>query len=114
MIHRSLDRRLAFAVNLFLNSETEMTVRQLAAYAGLSSARFSHLFTLQVGMLPGEFLDMMKCYRTEHAVAAKILRDMGVAVAQEAGHIQPVAVAVPSAPQTRPRKICVSDLYYRS
>jgi AraC-like DNA-binding protein len=44
---------------LFLDNETEISVRQMAAAAGLSTARFSHLFCQCFGMTPREFVAVM-------------------------------------------------------
>ena len=70
---RSFDKRLRFAILLLLESDTEMSVSQLAAAAGLSSSRFSHLFSIQVGTTPRDFLRMVRRYREQHSAAEAII-----------------------------------------
>jgi AraC-like DNA-binding protein len=59
---------------------------QLAAAAGLSKARFSHLFYFQTGMLPRDFLRMLRQLREEQKLAAEILDGISCAEASRKIH----------------------------
>ena len=72
------DERIVVAMNLWLAQNLTLSVREIAATTGLSLARFSHLFARTTGMLPGEFLRLLKCYRTEREQALGVLREAGV------------------------------------
>src|SRR5438045_9265727 len=51
----------------------QTTVGLLAEVAGLSQARFSHLFFLQTGILTGAQLELMRRFRREQLLAIAIL-----------------------------------------
>ena len=67
------DARIESVLHRIMLTGDCATVEELAAHAGLSQSRFSHLFTLQTGMTPGTLLRMTRKYRTEHARAREIL-----------------------------------------
>ena len=70
---RRRDQRIIFALSLFVESETDLSVGQWAAAAGLSPVRFSQLFYFHTGMLPREFIQMMRQFRDEQMRATEIL-----------------------------------------
>jgi len=74
------DPRIVSALNLWLaeNPETEATVGEMANAVDLSPARFSHLFVMTTGILPREFLRVVKRYRYERDRARAILRALGL------------------------------------
>jgi AraC-like DNA-binding protein len=63
------------SIQLSLSPEN-ITVSQLANAAGLSPARFSHLFVLRTGMLPGAHLRLMKRHRDEQEMAIQLLANV--------------------------------------
>jgi methylphosphotriester-DNA--protein-cysteine methyltransferase len=65
--------RLDTAIQLSLNADETVTVGMLAQCAGLSQSRFSHLFARQTGILPGEFLQLMKTIRREQRWGIEII-----------------------------------------
>jgi len=67
------DQRLKTALDLSLVAADLVTVELLASCAGLSPARFSQLFSRETGMLPGEYLRIMKQFRRERVAAIEIL-----------------------------------------
>jgi len=58
--------------NLLLGSEFD-SAAELDAVAALSPSRFSHLFVQTTGMLPLEFVRLLKSYRAELKNAVDIL-----------------------------------------
>jgi len=59
------DDRIDAALELAAQTNQALMVRQLAAVAGLSPSRFSHLFVLQTGVLPGQYLRRIRhCVRS--------------------------------------------------
>jgi AraC-like DNA-binding protein len=51
-------------------------VGELAESVGLSEPRFSHLFAITTGILPGEHLRILREYREEQQMAAEILAEI--------------------------------------
>jgi len=74
---RRRDSRIDLALNLCIESKEDLTVGQMALATGLSRSRFSELFYLQTGMLPREFLRLMKAFHHEHRHAVRILVEAG-------------------------------------
>jgi AraC-like DNA-binding protein len=67
------DKRIEAAIEESLQTTEGLTVARLAAGVGLSPSRFSHLFVLQTGMLPGHYIRLMKRLRKERRLALEIL-----------------------------------------
>jgi AraC-like DNA-binding protein len=67
------DQRIVAALNLWLAPNPTITVREMAQRARLSPAQFSHLFVRTTGMLPGEFLRLLRHYRAERARAVEVV-----------------------------------------
>ena len=68
------DERLDTALELSVLYGEHTNVGQLAAAAGLSPSRFSHLFVRRAGMLPGKHLRLMKRLRKEQRLAFDLIR----------------------------------------
>jgi len=68
------DRRIDASLRLLVELSSNTTVREWATAVSLSPARFSHLFAIQTGMMPGKFLRMLRGFRTEEAMACEILK----------------------------------------
>ena len=59
------DLRITVAIELSVASTEIPTVQELAAAVGLSASRFSHLFVLQTGILPGSHLRLLRRFQRE-------------------------------------------------
>ena len=59
------DLRITVAIELSVASTEIPTVQELAAAVGLSASRFSHLFVLQTGILPGSHLRLLRRLQKE-------------------------------------------------
>ena len=69
------DSRIRAALDfLVANADRKVTVRRMADAAGLSEARFSHLFALCAGITPGKLLRMGRELRAEHQFVHGILK----------------------------------------
>jgi methylphosphotriester-DNA--protein-cysteine methyltransferase len=68
------DSRIDASLRLLLELSSKTTVRELATAVDLSPSRCSHLFAMQIGMMPGKFLRMLRAFRSEEAMAREILK----------------------------------------
>ena len=66
------DERVVAAISLQMGPDHAMA-SELAAAAELSPARFSHPFVQTTGMLPSEFIRLVKQYRVELSRAVQLL-----------------------------------------
>jgi hypothetical protein len=67
------DPRLDTAIQIAVVADESISVRLLAEAADLSQPRFSHLFSREIGILPGEHLLLTKEFRRERQIAVEIL-----------------------------------------
>ena len=70
------DERINRAIDI--SFERNITVGELAKRVGLSEPRFSHLFAITTGILPGEHLRILREFREEQQMAAEILAEIGI------------------------------------
>jgi transcriptional regulator GlxA family with amidase domain len=71
------DERIKAALNLWLAPHPTMSVVEMAAAVKQSPEQFSDLFVRTTGMLPLEFLAVLKDYRVELARAVEVLSKVG-------------------------------------
>jgi AraC-like DNA-binding protein len=71
------DPRILSAKEISFSAAEVRTVQELAAAVGLSPSRFSHLFVLQTGILPGRYLRLIRHFQDEAQRARGILNRIG-------------------------------------
>src|SRR5437868_3998835 len=74
------DKRIDAALEISLQGHQPISVNELAAVAGLSPSRFSHLFVQRTGILPGAYLRLMKKLRKEQLLASEILGELACSI----------------------------------
>jgi transcriptional regulator GlxA family with amidase domain len=72
------DLRILSAIELSLSAAEVRTVKELAAAIALSPSRFSRLFVLQTGILPGRHLRLIRRFQDEAQRARRILNRIGM------------------------------------
>ena len=80
------DKRIDAALREVAAKGADLSVGELASAAGLSAPRFSHLFSRTMGMLPGDFLRVLRTYHPGEIEAREALIDLLQAVASRNGN----------------------------